>query len=513
MGFAVALNGQPMAMPIGVGGLDLMNVPGFAGIAAGLAQLGGFAIPVTVANDGMNPGQTNANAENFVPTIVPCSHFVEEARLVIAANLEGDAPGQVLQTESLLLSRLPAELVGMISSYVNPRASAEKPRSSPANFFATCKLLLALSRLASTRASFLVATFGIPEIGDGVGTWLRITTPTVLEAVLGRAVKTDPVPRFQLQRLQRRINFTGRSDLAAPLITYMERVYPHPVSILRSPTSFPFGGSASTITDDELFRLLITWNKVPAGCESLVLEALEAGYAVDSDAVLSACLTLVNKYRLSVSHTVGGRSVLSLAFDAITSQPTQSSGLPGPTNVQFSVPTQLAVDPRRDTGVPGTDASHALLIHKAAQGDELAVSRLLHLGCSTGLPVDAFWKSINALGWKSTSLEQHQRSHPENSVRAISAILGSAVPAQAPTSPCPPISLLDTLCVRYGIASPYVSVRMADGGSRVFLDAVEAAAAGGRVNVLRELLDVEGGRGRWDEDEGKECLGRCLDVG
>lgn len=295
---------------------------------------------------------------------------------------------------------------------------------------------------------------------------------------------------------------------------------------------------------------MLNWNYVPEGCEALVLEGISGGWHVESDSVLTALLTLRNKYGLPISHTCSGRSDRSQALEALSYRSTNGAlNPPMPSRILGGMGSEKPVDAKRDTHVPGTDAAHALLIRKAAEGDAVAVSRLIHLGVSCRLPrqTSFLWKILDTLGLasddKPIGTVQHSREASENAKRCVDIAVGTSPsdrrnqnqtnePAQEQLLPMPtqkanPITILDTLCVRRGVPSPYCSVRQVAGGTgghqghaKVYLDAVEAAAAAGKMETLAMLLGyeeeggadgVEGGR-RWESEDGQKVLGRCLDV-
>lgn len=187
VGAAVGAAFANLGAQLAQGGPDVFGLNlGFGvggGILGGLAGVAGLPVNAMGPNGVIDPTQPALATR-------PCSDF---HRYVAQAPVDVSV-GADEQVESALF-KLPAELLGMLVGFIGPRTSRSVPRYSPANLFYTCKAMLEISRLASTRVAFLMGNYGVAELGDGIGDWLRIVNPVVLDAALGRAGKEDPVPR------------------------------------------------------------------------------------------------------------------------------------------------------------------------------------------------------------------------------------------------------------------------------------------------------------------------------
>lgn len=105
----------------------------------------------------------------------------------------------------------------------------------------------------------------------------------VAEAALNRAPVKQPVPRYQIQRMFRFFLNASRTDLLVPLINHAARTYPSPpAASARRPAGkgVAYGGSLPTMSDDELFTVLVSAGEIPKGCDALLWEAVEEGFEV-----------------------------------------------------------------------------------------------------------------------------------------------------------------------------------------------------------------------------------------
>ncbi|KAI9002084.1 hypothetical protein DFJ74DRAFT_449388 [Hyaloraphidium curvatum] len=443
--------------------------------------------------------------------VAPCSAFLAGPVLGEVALSGVDA-----QHESSLLRLLPPELLAALAGYLGPRASRHHPRCSPATFFQSCKMVHVLAKSTSTRVEFFVGTFGKAEIGDGMGDWLRLVTPEVLTAVFSRLRSCgEPIPRYQLQRLQRRLWIASRTDLLPIVMAHQAELYPGPPLQFRDRASFPYGTGAS-LTDSELFRLLVCWGRVPEGCEELVREGVKGGWADPNDSVITALRTLIRKYHLPIEHTSSGRSSLSQALFTV-SLSNNVGRLQEPTfDPTFRI--EPASDLRYDSYVPGTNAAHALLVQSAAAGNERAVRWLLQLGAPTvtsQITKGWFWNAMET--WITLSEEETGGWNVavENGTRAVEYVLGSRLVPQPPQQPCAVGRILNTLYRKHGVPSPYGHQHRAVGPltpPRSSCEAVVTAAANGQLVTLRLILEHVQDRQGWDSQPGQKLLHQCLDL-
>ncbi|KAI9002859.1 hypothetical protein DFJ74DRAFT_745600 [Hyaloraphidium curvatum] len=399
------------------------------------------------------------------------------------------------------LASLPGEIIVRIATFFGPRVGRFRPRSTPRELFATCRALRAIGRQPSARASFLLANFGLREIGDGIGHFLRLVTVPVLEAVLRRCTGDRAIPRFQLQRLQRRLAVASRGDLLPPLLAYHETVYPSLPRGTRKSKDLPYGDIGAAVTDDELFQIIVLSNAVPQGCESLIAEGEAGGWAVGGDPVLTVLLTLQKKYRLPADHTIAAPSTLSrsLSETVVTSQAALTM-LPAP---RTDWPARRpAIDPVRDSYVPGTSAGHALLVSFADKGSLRGVKLLVALGVKIGFPQTWLFDVLDAAGFRSDGpAARAPQGHVQttNAQQAVSYVLGSPSGAsmRGPTSPASTQGIVRALCDRFGVLFPYPSDRT--------LDPVDAAVNAKSPDVLRAVLEAVD-PGFWKAGEGYSSI-------
>ncbi|KAI9026231.1 hypothetical protein DFJ74DRAFT_766596 [Hyaloraphidium curvatum] len=480
-----------------LGGGDAGDAGGAAGVAG--AVLGAFGAVAGGDLLGLLPGMPGIAAPPATLPAEPCSAFLPgggRGARVTAAGLPAhtkalSAPPERRPAARRLLSPLlcmPDELVTHVAAFVD----------APANLFRTCRALHRLSRRTSLRVEFLAAR-GIDAAGDSAAAFLRIVSPDVLAGLFARAPAMAPVPRYQLQILQRHLLSAGRADLLPALLAYHGRTYPSPAPALREQWAVPYGGTSAAVTDAELFGVLLGSHRVPEGCESLVIEGMDGGWAVEEDSVLTALLTLQSKYRLPASFAQPGFSPLSKSLSNLSLRPTAALPLaPGNPNIidTFPFAGDRACDVRRDANVPGTDEPHALLVRKAHEGDAVACSRLAALGVRAARLPDPLYARAAAEGLLSqTEVARNALANP-----AAAAEFLLSTDATKPAGQLTAAGVEAGLCSRYG-------VRVRD---RAHEDAVAAAAAAGRVEALRVLLDSENAYGRWETGEGKALLKKLL---
>lgn len=292
-----------------------------------------------------------------------------------------DAADTSLERKTLL--SLPPEILAHVVSFMGRTLSS--PRPQPGALFRTCRDLYAVGTDTTTRIEFLLGTYGTESAVERVGTWLSLATREVLEGLFRRVGK---VPRYQLQRLARRCVNASRSDLLLPIMAYGEEMYPAPslrtVSLLGKPHAPPAGlGLSLTLTDEELFRIMANEDKVPGEVSYLVDEAVEGGWRVEGDSVMSAMLTLQKRYGFNPNFWLGVRVPL---------------GQSGDNELRYS-DRRTAHIFASDYGLEGVNGGHALLVTAIAANREPTVRRLLQLGVSTqGTSKDCFfWQAMEEL--------------------------------------------------------------------------------------------------------------------
>ena len=257
------------------------------------------------------------------------------------------------------------------------------------------------------------------------------------------------------------------------------------------------------MTDDELFRHIISRREIPREHAYLVREGVSWGWSEPRDAIVTALRTLRHKYLLSSSVEPYGRSQLSKSlFKGDRHQP----------KVFFDNP-----DPSKDAAIPGLDANHAFLISRIKMGDELAVRWLLDSDVSTTTGGGSwFWSCVDAANLRCTS-HTHENSEA-NRAAVVAHILGNQSSIQAAGRGPRAFgqttgTIIQQLCARYSLAGLY-GIRP---GSHLEilddeLDAVIVATRSKKADILRLILDHEHCKGRWFTDEGKRVLKKCLDI-
>lgn len=305
---------------------------------------------------------------------------------------------QVVNTATLL--SLPDELLVAIVSFLG----RTKLRPSPAPFplFASCRRLYHLSRDVVTRTEFLIGNYGASHVVEGCGSWLALLNPEAVSLLLHRVATAFPegkVPRYQLQRMFRRFSNAGRSDLFLPLLTIATETYPRPQSASNKPIRAGLPPTAGmgfnpSLPDDELFKKLVTTSgrDVPEELQYLVEEAKTEGWHVPGDAVMSALLTLKNKYNFDPNDFMSGLSPSSsLLLNRDTGGPIHGGwGAFGAGRMNLGTGGY-----NTDFGVEGLNGGYVLLTRSISDGSEAAVRRLLRLG------TELDWRSGNNFFWKS----------------------------------------------------------------------------------------------------------------
>lgn len=405
------------------------------------------------------------------------------------------------------LASLPRELLSLLCGWLDAATAAA--------LFSSCRALFASSLETTSRVEFLIGNYGTDQAVEGMGHWVHLLAPAVFQ---GTCRRVGQVPRFQLQRLFRRFQAASRTDLLQPLLAYASEIYPcappaprnrlltkkHPIFIPNS------SDLAASIPDDVLLKRLVTAGQLPHGLEHLVQDGVQGGWSVPDDAVLTAILTLKNKYGLSPDHALAGRSHGGRIVDAFLCTPILAT----------------VGDPRCDVFIPGTDAVHALLIQMIRDGNERAVKWLLAFGVNTHHSTDhpAFTKQ--SMDEMTQVLAQQQE---RTGIVMAAANLTAVDPATAaridPFRAA--LGLIARWCARQGVTSPYPSsenraamhhrptfLGMRGNGPKPqyvnVLDAIEYAASLGRVAILKLLLESDFERGRLFSNQGKATLKRCM---
>jgi hypothetical protein len=182
---------------------------------------------------------------------------------------------------SLLI--LPPEVLTTVVSFMGRTSKAPSP--NPVDLFRTCRELHLLGRDTTTRIEFLIGNYGLHGVLEGISSWLALVTRDVLGGLLGRLSQgTDGnAPRYQLQRLYRRITNAGRMDLLLPLLTYAEELYPAKSSATYGgPKGFaPVAmGFLPSLPDEDIVKSLLKSGVVPEDLNYLVEEGVEGGWEV-----------------------------------------------------------------------------------------------------------------------------------------------------------------------------------------------------------------------------------------
>lgn len=432
--------------------------------------------------------------------------MVVEERQRPKAMLALAETGPVMDTqpESLLVS-LPWEVLGLLAGFLDG--------PSAQTLFSACRELFHVGREATTRIEFLLGRYGTDTVVDGLSCWLAMLTPKVLDGVC-RRITANKVPRCQLQRLFRRFQSAGRTDLLPVLLTFANHadMYPTPSPFGASslPTASgrsgrrglpPVPGSpglSPALPDETVFRRLVISGRVPNGLEYLVQEGLDGGWAVPADSVLTALLTLKLKYGFPENHPLTGRSKLGRAVDTL---------------VGFAGGTALG-DPRSDIVIPGTDSNHALLIQMIREGNESAVKWLLTYGVRTSLDSGPLFEADAVQAAERSGIWGSRRIQFENlePFRVALNLISAWCARHAVSSPYPPTEIRDRGGYGTYMRPTGLATTGRNGGHVNVLDAVEYAASMGRVGMVRLLLQWEQDKGRWFTAEGKSVLKRCLQL-
>ncbi|KAI9015979.1 hypothetical protein DFJ74DRAFT_644759 [Hyaloraphidium curvatum] len=432
------------------------------------------------------------------------------------------------------LFAVPPEVHGIVVSYVG--RSAAQPSCSPAELFRACRDLHALGRDTSVRIGWLLAVFGARMVGDGMGGFLALLTREVVEGVFRRV---GQVPRYQLQRLFRRFSNAGRTDLLLPVLQYADEMYPPPShELVAGPKAFPpIGlGFNPSLPDEDLFKKLLK-EGVTEETAYLVAEGKAGGFAEKGDDdVMTALLTLREKYLFDVNHTIPGRSPSSgrILFrgqerPAYYSSYSLDRGTGGFTT---------------DVGIEGTNGGHVALVEAIHNAREASVRRLLQLGVSVHAASGSlFWEAVeearaaiaaenaevdtaalersgiyNAAGRAAEHLVTKILNVPMDvfSGRNVHDYMGHTANAAQLKGVVPTNNgIVSALCRAYGATMPYNDYQyFRDTVKGDCTDALQVAVckSGGGDAVLRILLESKQDEGWFQTDAGKQSLETCIQL-
>ncbi|KAI9031971.1 hypothetical protein DFJ74DRAFT_701627 [Hyaloraphidium curvatum] len=172
----------------------------------------------------------------------------EGEQAVVKADAE--AAAEAPQAGEPALLALPFETLSKVVAFMGP--SRKAPLSTPSELLRTCRKLARLADDPTTRAQFLVATYGITNVLDGAGRWISLLTREVLGILLRRV---GTAPRYQLQRLYQSLTnrFFGfeantTNTVEVTRFTVLGHVATAIASAIASPWSYP------TVVSEKLDR-------------------------------------------------------------------------------------------------------------------------------------------------------------------------------------------------------------------------------------------------------------------
>lgn len=286
---------------------------------------------------------------------------------------------------------------------------------SPYPFFLACRRLYNLSRDSATRVEFLVGNYGTACVIEASGGWLKLLTADTLSMLLNHVAATlSPVPRYQMQRLYCRCSNMGRFDLLLPLLLFAKEAFPipnsasYPNSTLSGRESMASAGMSfnPSLPDVDVFKKLVLsrGNNVPEELVYLVEDAKIGGWHIPQDDVMSALLSLKNRYGFDPNFykaSLAPSSSRMLKRDYFGQAHAHQHGHHNFGAARNPQQIERVGGFNTDSACEGTNGGYALLLQSIEEASEVAVRRLLRIGVAMDYRTTSrgddsfFWQSMD----------------------------------------------------------------------------------------------------------------------